>query len=518
MARLMNILGPLGLVLTLVGGLTYGILYSSGWIAMVPLLAGLAAVAASAVIHIRRAPTEGSKRSARLGVNAAVSIIALAAILIFLQTILSRHSARYDTTANRRFSLSTQTVKILDGLAKDITFTCFFKEAAAEKSVLQDLLKEYAGESPRVKYVFVDPDRNPASARRYKITNYGTIIVECGGNEERLMELDEERITNAIVKVTRDKKKVIYCLTGHAEKSIEDTQANGLSEMKRAVEAESYGIRDLLTLRDTIPHDCVILMIPGPEKDIFPQERSVIERFLAEGGNVLVLIDPLTELPQIDSLVSGYGIEVTKSVIVDRFGKLLAGNYLTPVVNKYGNHPITEGFRMASFFPQARALRAAKNKPAGVAVQVLASTGESAYAETNIEDVLKGKTQYEGDTDLAGPVDVAVVATKEAPTAAVAGAEANRARHSRLVTFGDSDFASNSYLNLAGNKDLILNTIGWLAEEADLIAVRAKNPVSQPIILNVKQGRVAFWLPVVGLPAIVGVIGVLVLIAKRKTA
>jgi ABC-type uncharacterized transport system involved in gliding motility auxiliary subunit len=205
-------------------------------------------------------------------------------------------------------------------------------------------------------------------------------------------------------------------------------------------------------------------------------------------------------------------------VIVDRFGKLLAGNYLTPVVNKYGDHPITEGFRMASFFPQARALRAAKNKPAGVDVQVLASTGESAYAETDIEDVLKGKTQYEGNTDLAGPVDVAVVATKETPTAAAAGAEANRTRHSRLVTFGDSDFASNSYLNLAGNKDLILNTIGWLAEEADLIAVRAKNPVSQPIILNVKQGRVAFWLPVVGLPAIVGVIGVLVLIAKRKTA
>ncbi len=519
MKRLLDILGPLGLVLTLIGGVTYGILYTSGWIAIAPLLAGLALIITSAVINLREARTEGSKRSTRLGINAAVSIIALAAILVFLQTIVSRHNTRYDTTANKRFSLSAQTAKILDGLTKEVTVTCFFKEAAPERTELQDLLKEYAGESPRLAYVFIDPDRDPVSARRYKITNYGSIVVECGGNEETIMETSEEKLTNAIAKVTREKKKIIYCLTGHGERSISDAQASGLSEMKRAVEAESYEIRDLLTLRDSIPQDCAILVIPGPEKDIFPQERSMIERHLGEAGNVLVLLDPLSDFPQIDSLVSDYGIEITKTMIVDRFGKLLAGNYLTPVVNKYGSHPITEGFRMASFFPQARALLVAKNKPAGTDVQILASTGESAYAETNVEDILKGKTQYEPDKDIGGPVDVAAVTTKEmAPTAAVRGAEANRARHSRLVTFGDSDFASNSYFNLSGNKDLIMNTIAWLAEEEDLIAVRAKDPVSQPVILSLRQGRVVFWLPVVALPAIFGVIGVLVVIAKRKTA
>jgi len=87
-----------------------------------------------------------------------------------------------------------------------------------------------------------------------------------------------------------------------------------------------------------------------------------------------------------------------------------------------------------------------------------------------------------------------------------------------VVVFGDSDFASNAYISLSGNKDLILNTIGWLAEEEDLISVRAKNPVSQPVVLNVTQGRVVFWLPVVALPAIVGLIGVLVVINRRRSA
>jgi ABC-type uncharacterized transport system involved in gliding motility auxiliary subunit len=518
MKGLLNILGPLGLVLTLIGGITYGILYSSGWVAVVPLVVGLALIAVSAVIHFRSTRTSGSKRSAQFGISAAVSIVALAAILVFLQTILSRHSVQYDMTTNRRFSLSSQTVKILDGLRQDVAVTCFFKEASAEKTVLQDLLKQYASENPRVKYVFVDPDRSPLSARRYKVKNYGTVIVECGSNEERTMEIDEEKITNAIVKVTRDKKKIIYCLVGHGEKSISDTQANGLSELKTAVAAESYEIRDLLTLRDSIPRECAILMIPGPEKDVFLQERSMIERYLGAGGTVLLLIDPVTDLPQIDSLASAYGIEVTKSMIVDRFGKLLAGNYLTPVVNEYGNHPITDGFRMASFFPQARALTVSKNKPRGTDVQILCSTGTSAYAETNIGDILKGTTTYEEGTDLAGPVSVAIVAAKEVPGAAVPGEAANKARHSRLVVFGDSDFASNAYLNLAGNKDLMLNTIGWLAEEEDLIAVRAKDQVSQPVILNVRQGRVVFWLPVIGLPAVFAVIGIIVLVAKRRTA
>ena len=101
---------------------------------MLPLVAGIALVAASATLSIRGARSEGSRRSARLGINAAVSIIALAAILVFLQTLASRHGASFDTTANKRFSLSPQTEKILDRLTKDVVFTCFFKADAPDEN------------------------------------------------------------------------------------------------------------------------------------------------------------------------------------------------------------------------------------------------------------------------------------------------------------------------------------------------------------------------------------------------
>lgn len=518
MALFKKLSGPVGLALILIGGVTYGILYTSGLIAIVPLAVGLALVTAAAVTNLRGARTEGAKRSTRLGVNAAVSIVVLAAILIFLQTLSARHNAAYDTTSNKRFSLSPQTEKILAALTRDVDFTCFFKEQAPGRLELEDLLKEYARTSHRVKYQFIDPDKDPVAAKRYKITAYNTTVVESGGNDEKVMEITEEKITNAIVTVTRERRKVIYCITGHGEKSIDDSGATGLTQLKQAVESENYSINDLFTLRDSIPSDCQMLLIPGPQKDLFPEERSMIERYLERAGKLLALVDPFTELPQLDSLIAEYGVRVTNTVIIDRFGRLLAGNYLTPVVNRYGKHAITEGFRLASFFPQACALEVDKKPPAGVTVDVLASTGESAYAERDIASVLKGKTEFEPGKDLPGPINVVEVATKKLGPAVPEGARPGGGPTAEVVVFGDSDFASNSYLNLSGNKDFVLNTISWLAEESDLIAVRAKNPVSQPVVLVTRQGRVVFWLPVVGVPAFFAVLGIIVLIARRRAA
>ncbi len=83
--------------------------------------------------------------------------------------------------------------------------------------------------------------------------------------------------------------------------------------------------------------------------------------------------------------------------------------------------------------------------------------------------------------------------------------------------FGDSDFAGNSYLNLSGNRDLFMNTLSWLAEEEDLIAIRPKKRESQPVVLSYIQGRVIFWTSVVLLPGGVLIIGIAVF-RLRKTA
>lgn len=514
-----SVLGPLGLALILIGGVTYGILYTSGVVAFIPLLAGLILSAISLTLSYREVKTEGLRRSTRFGFHTGVSILFLAAILVFLQTIIGRHSAAIDTTANKRYSLASQTTGILEDLETEIIVTCFYKSAEPARLIAEDLLKEYARTSPLVRYRFIDPDKDPVAARRYEIESYGTIIVESGGREEKITGPSELEITNAILRVTREERKVIYFVTGHGEKGLEATTQKGLGGLKSAIEAENYAARSLFTMRvERIPTDCEILVFAGPAKDIIPAEHQSISAYLEAGGNALLLLDPLAELPLLSEIAEMYGITVNDDIIVDRFGRLLAGNYLTPIVNIYGDHPITKDFRHASSFPQARSITVAENAPAGVTVQPLATTAPQAYAETNTEKLLDGQSRFEGESDIAGPLHIAAVSTRRRASERTGSGTTPEGAASRVVVFGDSDFASNGSLNLSGNKDLVLNTIQWLAEQEDLIAIRPRDALTQPVVISERQGRVVFWLPVIGMPALALVIGLSVSILKRRTA
>lgn len=522
MSGIRKILGGLGLALILIGGIMYGILYTSGIITFLPLLAGLVLSAASLVLSYREARTEGLRRSARFGIHTGVSILFLAAILIFLQTILARHGASIDTTANKRLSLAPQTKQILDGLTSEIIFTCFYKATTPEKLAVEDLLKEYTRYSPLIRYRFIDPDRDPVITRRYKIKPpvYGTVVVESGGLEEKITDSTEERITNAIVRATRREKKAVYFVTGHGERGLDDTEVSGFSALKTAIEEENYDVRELFLIRtEHIPADCDVLVFAGPESDILPHERDIVADYLSSGGKALFLLDPLMDIALLRELVGGYGITVGDDIVVDRFGRLLAGNYLTPVVNQYGDHPITRGFRHdASYYPQTRSVSIVENPPENVTAEMLGSTSPQAYAETNTGKLLEGASQYEGESDIAGPVIIAAVSTRRIRAAQDNAEGSTAGGTSRIAVFGDSDFASNGYISMPRNGDMILNTIGWLAEQEDLISIRPREALTQPVVLSERQGRIVFWLSIIGLPALVLVIGLTANILRRRAA
>ena len=88
-------------------------------------------------------------------------------------------------------------------------------------------------------------------------------------------------------------------------------------------------------------------------------------------------------------------------------------------------------------------------------------------------------------------------------------------KKARIVVFGDSDFVTNANMGISGNGDLFLNTVSWLAEEENLISIRAKSTESQPIMLTARQGKVLFWIPVVLMPLAFLVTGVTVVVRRR---
>ncbi|MFQ5802904.1 MAG: GldG family protein [Candidatus Methylomirabilales bacterium] len=484
-------------------------------------------------------------RGTRYGLNTAAALLLFLAVVLVVEALAIRHNARVDLTEGSRHTLSSQSIKVLRSLEKEVNAVAFYRTDEPAKAAAQDLLDQYAHFSSKFRSEFVDPDRHPALARRYGITTYGTVILESGGKEEKIQGADEERITNALVKLLRQEKRVLYFLTGHGEGDLESAERQGLSQAKQALTKVAYEVKPLLLLREkAVPKDAAVLIIAGPQSDLLPTELQALEAYIKQGGKLLVLLDPFTG-PGLSDFLKRYGILMGKDVIVDRLSRAFGGDYLLPVITQYEPHPITKDFTLASFFPFARTVDAAEAPLPGVTVQVLGLTSSGSWAETDKAALDRGEAGYDEGKDRQGPVPVGAVATIEVTTgddstedirpSSVEGlAEVRRPmtegaktgktlnpepstlnqRRGRIVAYGTSGFIANTHLNLSGNRDLFLNSVSWLAEEEELIAIRPRQATFTPLVLTASQGRLAFWVTIVFPP--LAIIGTWITVALRR--
>ncbi len=530
-AKLFTGLGYAGFVIIVATAIAYGMIPAAQRHTWVGWIVGLLCLVAYVVGSLNTIRDYLKRRSTRHGASALILILLVLGILVFVEAISARHSARLDLTAGKRFTLSEQTSKILKNLEKPVRVTAFYQEGSPQAEEARDLLDQYAYASRRFSFTFVDPDRFPGKARRYKITAYGTLMLETDTREEKITQPTEQELTNALLRVMRKAEKVIYFISGHDEKSTEDYGKDGYSGVKKAIEDQNYVVRDFLLMRaDEVPADASVLIIAGPKKPLFSEEISTLKRFIDQGGHLLILIDPETETG-LGEFLKSCGIEVGQDIIVDKLSRLFGADYLTPIVAQYaGYHPITENFKAASFFPLARSIRVAHDVPQHVQNTELAKTGPDSWAETDLVMLKQGSASFDSQKDTMGPIPVAMVSTiqheteeaKDGQTDKIVEDKAEESddekdvpRPARIVVFGDSDFAGNAYVNLSGNRDLFMNALSWLAEEEDLIAIRPKERESQPVVLSYTQTRVIFWASVVLLPGGVLIIGVVVLRQRR---
>jgi ABC-type uncharacterized transport system involved in gliding motility auxiliary subunit len=384
------------------------------------------------------------------------------------------------------------------------------------RSRMEDLLKIYAYQSPKIKYEFIDPDKNPGLIKRYEITTDGTSIFERADKENRITATTEEDITNALIKVTREKNKIIYFLEGHGEHSIEVTDENGCSLVKDELGKLAYDVKKLpLALADTFPKDCALLVIPGPQKDLLPNELDTIKKYIEEGGRVFFMVDPQTASGLIPYLAK-FGFRLENDIIVDSMSRLIGGDYFIPTIAEYESHDITKNFRYATFFPFARLVETIDPKPEGVSTsQVLGKTSGNSWSKRDFklkEKMTLKEISFDKNKDKAGPICLAAVATIKAKTETSPPPQ----KEGRVAVFGDSDFASNRYYNLAGNANFFLNTANWLTEESDLISIMPKTSNPRGIQLTPSQGKLIFWVSVIILPLIVLILGISIWIQRRS--
>jgi len=508
----------LGLLLLLTGGFAYLIKGTMETFSASLIWGGLILFLISFYINFTDIKNLISKRSTKYGFNTLVMIAVFLVTISLIAVMSIKYKMRWDLTKGGRYTLSDQTIKLLNSLKKDVTAVAFYRSDERTKQQMEDLLEVYSNYSPKFKYQFIDPDKKPGLASKYGITSYRTTLIQSSGKQEVVGFESEEKLTNAILKVTRDKIKTIYFLKGHGENNITDFQNAGYKAVRESIEKENYQTKELLLLESAnVPDDAVLLIISGAKKEPLPEELQKIKTYIARGGSILFMIDPFTA-PNMVSFLKDYGFNIGDDIIIDKLSQVFGANYLTPVVVQYDKeHPITKDFNVATFFPLTRSVFIEKYPSKGM--YVLAMTGEQSWAETDRKALEEGKAEYNDSKDKRGPIAVAsavaIEVKEERQESGDKGHDNKNKRYAKIVVFGDSDFVNNTHINLAGNKDLFLNAVNWLAEETDLIAIRKKEPQSTPLLLTKTQGRLIFWLPVVIMPLFIFTAGIIILSRRR---
>ena len=90
----------------------------------------------------------------------------------------------------------------------------------------------------------------------------------------------------------------------------------------------------------------------------------------------------------------------------------------------------------------------------------------------------------DGQGRQAGPVSLGAAVScrrREAPDAAGDKPDAAASPETRIVAIGDSDFASNGWLGIPGNRDLFMNSVNWLAQQENMISIRPRDPEDRRI-------------------------------------
>jgi ABC-type uncharacterized transport system involved in gliding motility auxiliary subunit len=459
------------------------------------------------------------RRATRYGVNAAIYTAGFAGLLVAVNYVAALHHRQFDVSAEKVFSLSSQSVNVVKQLKKPLKLYGFVK--AGNDPAALALYQKYAYASPLVSFELVDPDRHPELAERFKVSVLNTTHIQYGGDQgtgTNVTDTTEQAVTNGIIKVTRGGTKIVYFLEGHGEADPNDTNSpSGFGEVKQALEGESYEVKKLLLAsQPAVPADCNILVIAGPIKPLLPHELDQINDYLKHGGRVLVMMQPpRPDRPNDEAglvkLVADWGVKAGNDVVVDQVLRLFAGPTLglNPLVNSYGLHPITASFSEQTVFPMTRSVEPEDHPKAGLDVTWLAKTSNSSWAETDLEGIFKRQEARLDPGDRKGPVTVADAVDANLKKLGYGDGDA------RLVVLGDTQFADNHYLDNFFNRDFFMNSMDWLGGEANAISIRPRSLRASRFALTIEQFNIVFTLSVLLLPEALLIIGIAVWWRRR---
>jgi ABC-type uncharacterized transport system involved in gliding motility auxiliary subunit len=485
-------------------------------------------------------------RAVRAGASAAAIALGVA-LVIGVNWLGSRHWWHADWTKTRINSLSTTTRRIVKGLKKPVRITVFMEQESPLSAPVRGILDGYRELSPgKIQVEYLDPKRNlaraQAAARELGGIRVNTVVFRSGDRkkyveEDKLADYDfataqmsrsapeikafkgEEAFTSAILAVTESRTPKVYFSAGHGEAPIDSSErGRGLTDAKESLERDNLTVAKWESLgKDAVPADADAIVVAGPRTALLEPEVGALEKYLAAGGHVLLLLDPVLPAPGspasdfgLGRVLAGNGVKIGNDIVIDPANALPLVGAETVFANHYGSHPVVRALGdegLPVILPLARSVSKADTvAPSAPSPTVLIETSADGWGEISLarlEEQVKKDPQ-----DAPGPVGLAV---------AVGPAEGDKSasKKGRLIVVGNSRFATNGTLGNAGNANFFLNSIHWLTGSEKQIGIAPKTPEQASLSLTQAQVRRIGLFSILGLPAFAIVLGVWVWYRRR---
>jgi len=422
----------------------------------------------------------------------------------------TRYAHEADWTANGRTSLSAESRAVLAQLTGPVEIVSYANPQGDLRQTVAGFLQRYQAVKPDLSLRFVDPQLDPAKMRELGITVDGALILHYKDHEQRLDELSERSLTNALERLVRGSDRIVAFVTGDGERRA-DGQANAdLGTFMAQLEARGMRAVPLNFAQvSAVPEHTDLVVLASPTLALPPGAAQALVGYVQNGGNLLWLTEPANDDLGLKPLADALGVHVLPGVLVDGGGTALGLH--DPRMIALGDYPpqaITQGFTLTTLFPQASAL--AQVAQAGWAVKPFLRSGAQSWTEFHpIDNDKPSDIRFDASSgELKGPLDFGFALSRLSPSPDKS--------EQRAVVIGDGDFLSNTFLGNGGNRALGERIFDWLLGDDKLVDLPPRGAPDRLLQISQAELNTVSFGFLIALPLLLLLIGGLIVWRRRR--
>ncbi len=492
--------------------------------------------------------------------ESALQLVLITAIFVILNYIAYERIIRVDLTDDQQYTLSQNSLEIINQLDNPIYINAFFSD---------DLPPDFEQARREFRHLVTDLNRSSDGLIRFSVTNpssddEASEQAERAGihpvtldvrEQDRMtqqqvylgatMEYGEEmevmpfmrpgmpmeyEIIAALNRLMNPVRPVVGLVQGHGQPS-ESEMVQFINQLEY-----QYRVQPVTDLESGIPEDIDVLAIIAPQEELSIAERQQVQRYLADGGRAFFALNRIEARPDdgsgavvrtgLEPILSEYGVSVDSTLITDRNSSAIqvpgqAGQYgyanqvdypLIPVIQQFADHPVSSGLS-STVFQFASPVSADQPTDHFDITELAWSSEESGLMKDNFD--LDPMQEWSGSNFLEAYIPLAVAVSGNP------GGETEEAAPA-MVVVGDGNFLINAQGGSeqelpADNIHFALNAIDWLADDTGLVELRTKVTQSRPLKSVEDHQRVLITYGNVLLPVVlIGLFGLIRYIQIRR--